>query len=344
METRHDLRTCTRPWVAAWVSAILAAGLAQAQEVDSHLWSANPWGSISAVARAGDRLYVGGYFFSVGPASGGGVPVDPATGRPVGPCPKIAGIVNAAISDGHGGWYVGGDFVGVYGQPRRNLAHLLTDGQLADWAPSANDVVWSLALVGRTLIVGGDFTVMDGTPRQRLAAFDARTGRLLPWASEVDGRVWALCGDRRRVFVGGAFTQVGGQTRHELAAVDLATGACLPWSPDADFPVYSFALRDTVLYAGGLFSRIGTQSRRFVAAISTESGVALPWDARVAWQALWDHDTPRGVTALCLRDSVLYVAGEFDSVGGQPRRRTARLGTHRHGAGRLGAPTSPRWR
>lgn len=311
---------CLGPQIATLLMAVALCGRSQAQDVDSRLWSVNPWGSISAVARAGDRLYVGGYFFSVGPATGGGVPVDLATGQPVGPYPKIAGVVNAAISDGHGGWYVGGDFAGAYGQPRRNLAHLLADGRLADWAPDANGVVWSLALVGRTLIVGGDFTVLDGQPRQHVAAFDTRTGRLLSWDPGVDGRVWALCGDRGRVFVGGAFTQVGGQTRHELAAVDLATGACLPWNPDADFPIYSFALRDTVLYAGGLFSRVGDQSRRFVAAISTESGVALPWDARVAWRALWDHDTPRGVTALCLRDTLLYVAGEFDSIGGQPRQ------------------------
>ena len=309
--------------IALLVIASALCGRAQSQDVDSRLWSVNPWGSVSAVARVGDRLYVGGYFFSVGPATGGGVTVDATSGQPVGPYPKIAGVVNAAISDGRGGWYVGGDFTGAYGQPRRNLAHLLADGRLGDWAPGVNDVVWSLALVGRTLLVGGDFTVMDGKARQRIAAFDTRTGRLLPWDPGVDGRVWALCGDGRRVFVGGAFTQVGGQTRHELAAVDLATGACLPWNPDVDFPIYSFALRDTVLYAGGLFNRIGSQSRRFVAAISTESGVALPWDARAAWRALGTHDSPRGVTVVCLRESLLYVAGEFDSIGGQPRQGLA---------------------
>src|SRR6185503_15272958 len=41
--------------------------------------------------------------------------------------PAVEGTVNAALSDGTGGWYLGGEFESVGGVARHNLAHLRAD-------------------------------------------------------------------------------------------------------------------------------------------------------------------------------------------------------------------------
>ena len=97
-------------------------------------------GPVTSVAVGADGTqYVGGGFTRWGPQTGGAV-VDPTTGALNTSFPPISGTVSAAVSDGSGGFYIGGSFSTVLGQPRRNLAHLNADGSLTAWNPGAT---WS---------------------------------------------------------------------------------------------------------------------------------------------------------------------------------------------------------
>src|SRR5262245_61524311 len=84
-------------------------------------------GQVFAEALSGGTLYFGGLFSRIGPASGGGVPVDAADGVARAGYPKVAGVVRAVVPDGAGGWFVGGAFSAVGGVPRANLARILAD-------------------------------------------------------------------------------------------------------------------------------------------------------------------------------------------------------------------------
>src|SRR6266516_1094374 len=88
-----------------------------------------------AVVRDGGTIYIGGEFTQVGPATGGGVPLDAASGALPPSFPKVLGAVYAVVSDGAGGWYIGGSFSGVGGFPRSNLAHVASDLSVSDWNP-----------------------------------------------------------------------------------------------------------------------------------------------------------------------------------------------------------------
>src|SRR6185295_17820415 len=57
---------------------LLLAGASSAQTVDTTLWVAN--GPVFTVVRDAGTVYIGGGFTRVGPATGGGVPIDAATG------------------------------------------------------------------------------------------------------------------------------------------------------------------------------------------------------------------------------------------------------------------------
>src|SRR5688572_3472744 len=108
------------------------AGFAQA--IDQNLWVTN--GQVNAIAREGGTVYIGGTFTHVGPATGGGVPIDVASGALPPSFPKVDGIVHAVASDGAGGWYIGGAFTAVGGLPRVNLAHVASNLSVTAWSPN----------------------------------------------------------------------------------------------------------------------------------------------------------------------------------------------------------------
>src|SRR5207244_4046263 len=113
-------------------------------------------GNVDALELSGNTLYLGGDFTVVGPHTGAFVPLDPASGKPIHPFPTVIGSIRAMAPDGDGGWFIGGGFTSVGWLPRRNLAHVLADGSVVPWNPSAEGIiVLALAVSGNTVYVGG---------------------------------------------------------------------------------------------------------------------------------------------------------------------------------------------
>src|SRR5205823_13582820 len=126
--------------------------------------------------------------------TGGGVPLRAADGTLAPRFAKVAGEVDAAISDGAGGWFIGGHFTAVEGVPRWNLAHVLADGSVAAWDPKLEQYgyVFALYLEGNTLYVGGFFNSIGGRQSSSLASVDATTGIASSWHPRLNGSVSAL--------------------------------------------------------------------------------------------------------------------------------------------------------
>src|SRR5213078_436787 len=141
-----------------------AGAQVQGGSLRSEFWSTN--GVVNALAISGNTLYVGGEFTHVGPVTGPGVPIDAATGLPVAGFPAVDGCIYAAVSDGAGGWFVGGSFQAIGGAPRSNLAHVLSDMSVAPWNPQPNTTVLAIALSGSTVYFGGSFSDVGGVTRR----------------------------------------------------------------------------------------------------------------------------------------------------------------------------------
>lgn len=308
----------------AILASCLAPTRAHPQVVDPNLWGMG-LANVLAVARSGNTLYVGGVFSRVGPNTGSGIPLCYGRGDAAPHYARVNGEILAAISDGAGGWFIGGSFTAVGGRPRRHLARILAGGEVAEWSPDPNQQVHALALSGGTLYVGGQFDSIAGQPRSLIAAVDLATGQVTSWNPSATDVLYnypvvstlAVRGDT--VYAGGNFLSIGGVLREYLAAVDARTGETLAWDPNPDQPVKAITLDGNVAYVGGPFWYLGGQRRYLAGAVDLATGAATSWDPRITDRRRQYYEPVPEVLDFLVRDGTVFIAGFWDSLGGQYR-------------------------
>jgi hypothetical protein len=161
----------------------------------------------------------------------------------------------------------------------------------ADYTPHVLDgTVWTMAVVGDTVVVGGAFTkVADSSRKQTLArtnifAFGLRDGAIRAFAPRVDGAVYALApGADGTVYAGGAFKTVNGAAQRGLARITMGGQRVSSFTAKINWgDVRALTARGSQLYAGGTFSAINGVNRAALARLNATSGaVDSGFDARL---------------------------------------------------------------
>jgi hypothetical protein len=296
----------------------------------------NDWvtnGPVYAMARSGNTIYLGGNFSQIGPRTGPAVTFSGGSSTPDATFPQVSGAeawIRAVVSDGAGGWYVGGNFTHVGGVARAGLAHVLSGGTVdPNFAPSLDVAHGSsaaaLALSGSTLYVGGNFATVSGTSRDGLAALNTSDGSLQSWnpgPTSGPSGVETLAVAGGVLYVGGTFTEMGGQPRASLAAFTTSTGSLTSWAPQATGTtptVKVLAVSGSSVYLAGYFDHVAGEPRTGFAAVDT-SGTLASWNPEASGCAA------AGQT-LAVAASVVYVGGCFTHIGGQSRDSVAALDT-----------------
>ncbi|ADB31812.1 hypothetical protein Kfla_2747 [Kribbella flavida DSM 17836] len=247
-------------------------------------WQTNA--PVNAIAIAGNTVFVGGRFTRVRPP-----------GKPAGQ----------------------GEAVRTY-----LAAFSRSTGAASSFAPKLNGTVWSIAtsLDQKWIVVGGDFTTVNGQPRNRIAMFNAATGALSSFRPSVNSRVKAVAIYGNSVFIGGSFGGVGGSgrklyetPRNRLAALTLNGGLVMPWNPNANDDVYAIDVADngTKVYAGGPFTSVRGQRHNTLVALNNSTGIPFAMPAAAA--------IPQP-TALCttrVKDIDTYGSKVFVANGGDGR-------------------------
>lgn len=202
-----------------------------------------------------------------------------------------------------------------------------------NWTPHITDGrVWTMILVGDTVLVGGDFSSTTHAhsratiPRRNLMAFRLSDGKVTDLRVNIDGPVWALAeGPDGSVFVGGDFTTVNGHRRRSLARIDVTTGEV---SPDLRTPVdgdvRSLAVHGRDLYVGGSYDRIGDVRRGGLARLDVTDGRVDPdFDAELAKPV---RTRPRVESMALSPDGTTLVAiGNFAQARGRERHQLVML-------------------
>src|SRR5258708_7880886 len=108
------------------VAPLLIASLARASGTPPpdpiDFWQVQ--GEVRAMQLVGSTLYIGGSFNWIVPPTGDAVPFDTHTGTPLKGFLPVRDGVSTILSDGVGGWFLGGTFVSVGGKPIAYLAHV----------------------------------------------------------------------------------------------------------------------------------------------------------------------------------------------------------------------------
>lgn len=329
--------------VIAVAAALVAAAPALAVDRIDRLagFNARAW-TITQPDANGTR-YVGGDFTSFSPwNTGKGVAVAGSTGQVDASFPLVSAwpYAETVIPDGAGGWYISGGISSVGGTGVSRVAHLNADGSLdTTWTPtvSGGQGVWALEKVGDVILIGGDFTSVNGQARLGLAAIGT-DGVLKSW-NPTAAHVRDLIVQGDTVYVGGGFGTVGGQSRGKGAAVRIgartnASGTCLdnwdvadcllPWDPVVSgWGPKRLATDGTHVYIAGSISGFGTGGSAI-----TRNGLGRVDAVTGTPDASFDPQLNSvEAEALALSAGTLYVGGQFTSAGGQTRRKAAAFAT-----------------
>jgi len=152
----------------------------------------------------------------------------------------------------------------------------------------ANNKIWSFAVSGSTLYMGGEFTTLDGGAAVRVGKLISTTYSAL--GAGLDGTVYALAISGSNLIAGGAFTG-------KIAEWDTSAWAVL--GGGVNNTVYGLAVYLADIYAVGAFTDVGNR-------IAVYSGGA--------WRALAEglNDT---CYAIVLNNEDVYVGGKFTTAG-----------------------------
>jgi trimeric autotransporter adhesin len=314
--TRSAARRCG---LAVMVAAAVLLGLASGAAAAPVLVSATPDrvagadARVEAIARIGDRVYLGGSFTTVGGQPHAGLAaLDASSGQVVAAWQAdVVGRVAALAPSADGSTlFVGGEFTSVGGVGRTNLAAVRADtGAVTAWNPGANRVVQALAASPSRVYVGGKFARVGGVARAKLAAVDPTTGVVdRGFTPNPDQWVAALrlSADGQRLYAAGFFTAIGGVSQRYLAALSPATGASGAWRPSLSCPAYALDVTGAAVYVA-----CGGSGGSVVA--FTVTGDAQLWVLR----------TDGNLHAVAFLGDAVYLGGHFTTAGGAARKKGA---------------------
>jgi hypothetical protein len=305
--------------VALLAAASLITASASAADGDEKTLTADrlaTWqtdGIVWSIEYAGGVVYVGGTFDKVRPpgakpgqrevARKNFAAFDARTGRLL-PCAQSfsgGGDTVRALKASPDGevLYVAGSFSKA-GKTRASSAVALNTANCSlrrDFRPDVSSFVRAIEVTDAAVYLGGDFTVVNGRKRQRIAALTP-DGSLLPFKAAIDAPVRAILAapEFGKLIVGGDFLEVNDEFEFKLVALRPATGATVTSYPDW-LPVRSKVkalVRDAANF--------------YVAAEGRGTGI---FDGRIAGrlgggEMVW-KDTCLGATqALAVHNGVLY--------------------------------------
>ncbi len=190
---------------------------------------------------------------------------------------------------------------------------LSTGNRVASMAHSVNGQMLTVRKSpdGSRVYIGGDFTTVDGQPRNHIAAFNGTTGALITsFSPSISGQVRALAVSTTTVYAGGTFSKVGSSTRGRLAAFNPTNGALLSWAPTADdYKVSAMVMTpdNTKVVVGGSFSTLSGVPANGMGAVDATTGATLPWAAN---QTVRDGGSDKGgITSLSADANQVYGSG-----------------------------------
>ncbi|MBC7909563.1 MAG: delta-60 repeat domain-containing protein, partial [Pyrinomonadaceae bacterium] len=196
------------------------------------------------------------------------------------PNPQPFSSVAAIAVQRDGKILVGGTFTTIASQMLNHIVRLDASGALdAAFAPVQNNSAGTGVTViaiqeNGKILVGGDFTMLAGQMRNRMARLDSTGALDMAFNPNANNTVLSIAVQADgKVLAGGSFTSIGGQpVRNRIARLDGVTGAADTFDPNANGIVRALMLQaDGKLLAGGYFANAGGQMRNLFARLTNDT-------------------------------------------------------------------------
>lgn len=267
-------------------------------------------------------LLAAGHFSMAARAQYGGVDTtfNPGTGP--------SALVHVVTLQPDGRILLGGNFGTVDGVARSRIARLNPDGTVDtafEPGTGANDDVRAIAVQadGR-VVIGGDFTIVNGAPRRRLARLlpDGRVDYTFYPPGGANGAVHGLAVQADgRVVVVGNFTEITGVALNRIARLNADGSLNTSFDPGtgANGLIRAVALQsDGKIVIGGDFTSFAGQARNRIARLNGDGSLDTNFNPGTGMNS--------SVHALVVDDAGrLLAGGQFTQVAGTPQRYLARL-------------------
>lgn len=327
-------------------------------------------GKVNSIVEDSNRVYVGGNFTEVGVGVNNNVMCDTSAQAQIifdSLTIGLNGNINAVISDGIGGYFIGGTFITTSGN--RNLIHVdVNKIAYANFHPNPKSAVYALFLSTDTLYVGGDFDSISNSALYKLCAINANSGmayNFMPTVGSIDYngsevKDFERVGDT--LYFGGTFDIVNNNFQQGLGAIKISTGQIIPmpFSTSGDVNEIEYNPVDKRIYTCGILNGIGTKKNCMIE-LNAQTGALnsnfpdFPGlyiktsisDGIGGWYVGGSftinsniknlihvlntnkldtafHPNPNDmVYCLSIVNNILFLGGEFDSIGGVQRKYIA---------------------
>jgi len=282
-------------------------------------------GSVYALAMAGNDIYAGGDFTTIGgiqanrvakynliTQSWSALETDGVNGinhRVDGYYHRVYAL---AVYGNH--LFIGGNFTTAGKKKVNNIAswNLVTK----TWSVlggGVNGEVHAIKFKNGEIYVAGGFTSAGGVPANNIAKWNGHEWSAL--GDGVNGRVNALtvCGDD--LYVGGGFSQAGGNTARNIAKWNAKDKTWSPLGAGVDGGVTALASDGHVVYVSGGFFYVDEM----------QAGFIVKWDpAKSCWSLVGSRRHAEGgdvngpVFSMLNRGNEVYLGGKFSRAGGKP--------------------------
>jgi hypothetical protein len=279
-------------------------------------WNGSSWsalgsgisGFVFSLAVSGTNLFAGGYFSAAGAVSANDIAQWngsswSALGSGVNDGIPGQIYVNALAVSGTN-LYAGGSFTTAGEVSANNIAQWNGSSWSAfgsgDFVLGMNEPVFSLAVSGTNLFVGGQFTTAGGVSANNIAQWNGSSWSAL--GSGMNGAVSALVVSGTNLFAGGSFATAGGVFVKYIAQWNGSYWSAL--GSGMNSTVTALAVSGTNLFAGGYFTTAGGVSATNIA----------QWNG-ISWSPLGSGMNGT-VESLAVSGNNLFAGGYFSAAGG----------------------------
>jgi|GEM_PF-3423349 len=303
-----------------------------AQTISQQFWTPQSGVFTTAGDTTNDLLYVGGAFTKFMPGTEpNGSMVSLQTGLPNYGFANPNSNVMCSVSDGNGGFFIGGNFTQVGDSLRKFVAHIDATGSVTSWDAHMEgnppSIVRSMTLVGDSLFIGGYFGQIAGQTRYCFAVLSASDASLYNWAPGFSGSIYSIVAKNNGLYVGGTFSHfTGSNTYNNLVRFDLPTGTASIWQPNITGYITDIEIIDSTVYISGPIFTVNGQPR---------SGFASIYEMRDSFGTIVDDSlsdveitTDGNIYDLLIKGDSLFLVGQFYTVDSQPRNSIAVVNRH----------------